>query len=122
MDRVQWIKITLIAMLSLITLFIPFGTLGVPVNPVEQRVIALFVMAALLWILEPVPIWATSVLVIVLMLFTISDKAPVPLQIGDDGNVFSNLLSYKAIMATFAEPTIMLFLGGFFLAAAATKY
>jgi sodium-dependent dicarboxylate transporter 2/3/5 len=40
----------------------------------------------------------------------------------EGGAKFANLLSYKALMATFADPTIMLFLGGFFLAAAATKY
>jgi sodium-dependent dicarboxylate transporter 2/3/5 len=32
------------------------------------------------------------------------------------------MISHKSIMATFANPIIMLFLGGFFLAAAATKY
>jgi sodium-dependent dicarboxylate transporter 2/3/5 len=122
MDRMKWIKITLIAILSVMTLFIPFDAMGVPVNPVEHRVIALFVLAALLWIFEIVPIWATSMLIIVLMLFTISDKALLPLKLDSEGNAFPNLISYKAIMATFAEPTIMLFLGGFFLAAAATKY
>ena len=34
---------------------------------VQQRVIAMFVMAALLWIFEPIPNWTTSVLVIVLV-------------------------------------------------------
>jgi sodium-dependent dicarboxylate transporter 2/3/5 len=52
MDRMKWIKITLIAILSVMTLFIPFDAMGVPVNPVEHRVIALFVLAALLWILR----------------------------------------------------------------------
>jgi len=36
--------------------------------------------------------------------------------------VLGPLISHKAIMATFASPIIMLFLGGFFLAMAATKY
>lgn len=31
-------------------------------------------------------------------------------------------MQQKSTMATFADPIIMLFLGGFFLAAAATKY
>ncbi len=51
------------------------------------------------------------------MIFTISDKAPAALIFDDGGAKFGNLLSYKALMATFASPTIMLFLGGFFLAA-----
>ena len=37
---------------------------------VEQRVVAIFILAALFWVLEPIPIWTTSVLVIVLMLWT----------------------------------------------------
>jgi len=122
MDKTKWIKIIIIALLSAITLFIPFDAIGVQVNPVEQRVIAMFVLAALCWILEPFPVWATSILIIVVMLFTISDKAPAALILDDSGAKFGNLLSYKALMATFADPTIMLFLGGFFLAAAATKY
>lgn len=122
MDKTKWIKIIIIALLSAITLFIPFDAIGVQVNPVEQRVIAMFVLAALCWILEPFPVWATSILIIVMMIFTISDKAPAALILDDGGAKFGNLLSYKALMATFADPTIMLFLGGFFLAAAATKY
>lgn len=35
---------------------------------------------------------------------------------------FTNLMQQKTTMATFADPIIILFLGGFFLAAAATKY
>ncbi|NLG38360.1 MAG: hypothetical protein GX545_00315, partial [Fibrobacter sp.] len=122
MDKTKWIKIIIIALLSAITLFIPFDAIGVTVNPIEQRVIAMFVLAALCWILEPFPVWATSILIIVVMIFTISDKAPAALIFDDGGAKFGNLLSYKALMATFADPTIMLFLGGFFLAAAATKY
>ena len=40
---------------------------------------------------------------------------------GDESEVFGKLLSSKEIMATFANPVIILFLGGFFLAIAATK-
>jgi sodium-dependent dicarboxylate transporter 2/3/5 len=40
----------------------------------------------------------------------------------DEVKNFGELISYKTIMATFASPIILLFLGGFFLAAAATKY
>lgn len=122
MTKTQTIKLIVAIALSLIALFLPYSAMGININPVEQRVVALFVLAAFLWILEPFPIWSTSILIIVLMLFTISDKSPAMMRLGESGESFSNLLSYKAIMATFADPTIMLFLGGFFLAAAATKY
>ncbi|MDR1760482.1 MAG: SLC13 family permease [Fibrobacter sp.] len=122
MSKAQLIKILIAVGLAVVALFVPFAALGVNVNPIEQRVIALFVLAAFLWILEPIPIWSTSILIIVLMLFTMSDKAPAPMLVDASGEKFTNLLSYKAVMATFADPTIMLFLGGFFLAAASTKY
>ncbi|WPX40731.1 SLC13 family permease [Akkermansia sp. N21116] len=101
---------------------IPFDSMGVILSPVEVRVIALFVLAALFWILEPVPIWTTSVLVITLSLLLFSNQSLVFLRYGEDGQKFTNLVDQKATMATFADPIIMLFLGGFFLAAAATKY
>lgn len=136
MNKVKFIKALVAIALAVGCLFLPYESLGLvgahAVNAVEIRVIAIFVLAALFWILEPFPIWTTSMLVIVLMLLTVSDKA---LMFSADGNTlfsfqidpatgekFTNLVNSKGIMATFADPIIMLFLGGFFLAAAATKY
>ncbi len=185
--------------------FLPFESWGMTLNPIEVRVIAMFVMAALFWILSPIPIWATSVLVITISLFGLSndsinclkvdryDKAAlvatVDQVVGQDvpdavrKNItkdvetalskktalnadtlrstlgtelldakkeapecaaqlqaaadrlytpeinaklkdvkFINTMNQKSTMSTFADPIIMLFLGGFFLAAAATKY
>ncbi len=98
--------------------FVPFESLGVQLSVVEIRVVAIFVMAALFWILEPIPIWATSMLILVVSLATVSNQCLTPFQ----GENLGTLVNSKAIMATFADPIIMLFLGGFFLAAAATKY
>lgn len=91
------------------------------VSLVEQRLIAIFVMALLFWVFEPIPIFATSVLVILLELLLISDKSFKWMRLAE-GEAIPNLMSYKAIMGTFASPIIMLFLGGFFLAMAAKKY
>ena len=79
-------------------------------SQVEVRVIALFVLAAMFWIFEIIPTWCTSTMIIVLMLLTVSDQAA--FTFASDANVGS-LVSYKSILATFAEPTVMLFLGGF---------
>ena len=108
----------------------------------QQRVIAIFVFTAMMWILEVIPTWTTSVVAIVAILLTTSNKglgflissqladpaiaaklpqnvdvaeavAKVPTTLG--------LTNYKDIMAAFADPVIMLFLGGFVLAFAATK-
>lgn len=136
MTKVKALKALIAIALAVGCLFLPYESLGLvgahAVNAVEIRVIAIFVLAALFWILEPFPIWTTSMLVIVLMLLTVSDKALMFSAGGDTlfsfqtdpatGAKFANLVNYKGIMATFADPIIMLFLGGFFLAAAATKY
>src|SRR5690606_27447080 len=81
---------------------------------------ALFLLAALFWIFEPIPIYATSMLIIVIELLFLSDTSI--LFAKSEGPLFGQLLPYKDIMATLASPVIVLFLGGFFLAAAATKY
>ncbi len=206
------LKIAIVLIISLSMLFVPFEALGAPINPIQARVVALFLFAALMWILEPIPIWTTSTLVIAIALLGISnqsltflrpdryDKAEVSAivqdaigvggavspelvrQIQDSVNArltkkptvneqevrmtlgfqimdssekaeksndlaaaqqlrdahhrlyspeissrihglkFVNLMQQKTTMATFADPIIILFLGGFFLAAAATKY
>ena len=124
MTKAKFIKFIIASVLAIAALFLPYESLGFDaaspmgiLNPLEIRVIGVFVMAALFWILQPFPFWSTSMLVIVLMIVTMSDSALTPFRV--DG---VTMISHKSIMATFANPIIMLFLGGFFLAAAATKY
>ena len=202
------IKLLVVLLLSGSMMFMPFEEWGLPVNPIQTRVIALFVFAALMWILEVIPIWTTSVLVITLALLGTSntslnflkvdkfDKPAVEAIVADaygpgadaavvkatqasvveslkkvtnltpdavrstintailkpvvagkadaaqatalkeaagrlfDGEVSArigkldlvNQTQQKSIFATFADPIIILFLGGFFLADAATKF
>lgn len=85
---------------------------------VQQRVIALFAFASLMWIFEIIPNWTTSVLVVVLSLLTVSDKGLGFLCYPEAGK----LIPYANIMAAFADPVVMLFLGGFTLAIMAQKY
>ncbi len=205
------ISLVIVLLLSASMFLVPFDALGVPLNEIQVRVVALFVMAALMWILEPIPIWTTSALTIALCLLFVSNKsfsfakpdrydAAVVCNIVDtactgikaetvdkakddikaalnkaaklspdgirttisstllkasekaakDDAALSqqlaaaadklyqselaasfgkenklaiiNLMQQKGIMATTADPIIFLFLGGFFLAAASTKY
>ncbi len=205
------LKLLAVLLISGSMFFVPYEALGAPMNDIQVRVIALFVMAALMWILEPIPIWTTSTLVITLCLLGISNQsltflrpdrdaeraaiaavvaevcadALTPAQLeklqesvraamakqkslnaeaarstmaasfvsagneaakmGDAalqstlataagrlyqpefsaklGRInFTNVMQQRSVMATFADPIIILFLGGFFLAAAATKY
>ncbi len=204
------IKILIVLLISGSMFLVPFDALGAPLNDIQVRVIALFVLAALMWILEPIPIWTTSTLVITLSLLCISnqsltflrpdryDAAAITAVVNEacsgsvapeaieqvqkdvaaslkkqkalsadsvrsaiatsfmstgkaaarkgntslqeglatasgklyqpevsakiDNMKFVNVTQQRSIMATFADPIIILFLGGFFLAAAATKY
>ena len=95
-----------------------FGIKGLTV--VQQRVIAVFVFATLSWLTEAIPSWATSLAIITTMCLTISNNALAFFK-GEENETFGTLLKSKEIMAAFADPVIMLFLGGFVLAIAATK-
>lgn len=118
----RFLKVSFVAILTLLLWFIPSSVYGLPgLNPIEQRVIAIFAFAALMWLFDAVPAWTTSLMVVVLLLFSTSDSGLWFLQSGADGVKYENLVSYKAILACFADPTIMLFIGGFIIAIAATK-
>ena len=113
------IKIALVAIVTLLLWNMPGEWYGINnLTVIQQRVIAIFVFATLMWILEIVSSWATSVAVIVLMLLFCSDSGILPMVNEEE---VGPLLSYKGVMATFADPVIMLFIGGFVLAIAATK-
>ena len=217
------LKVLAIFIISACMFLVPFDAMGLHLNPVEIGAVALFVLAALLWITELIPIWATSVIVIALALLCLSNQSfsffkpekfdqpavrqliidacgpDAPAQVAalqesvitrlnskprlspeeirltltqqtweayeraclraetltTSGDLtgaatcqqtaarlktaaerfyrpefaqrireirITNVMQQKATMATFADPIIILFLGGFFLAAAATKY
>ncbi|MCD9530341.1 SLC13 family permease [Photobacterium carnosum] len=110
-------------LIPLIVLLLPASAFPIEgLTVIQQRVIAIFLLAALCWVMEPIPIYATSVVIIVLELLLLSDKSLYLFRLDQGQPQFGNLMSYSEIMATFASPIIMLFLGGFFLAMAATKY
>ncbi|MBK1876178.1 SLC13 family permease [Pelagicoccus mobilis] len=171
----------------LAAIFIPIPGLGLP----AQITLGIFILAAVFWIMEPIPIYATSMMVIFLQIMLLSSQgfifsvrtAPlaevsvnetgallVPAEsLGEDGSLYLNksnkalqvvrpsevvdlgdgtlavrgeglnenslviadpehrsitagATSYTAFYHTLASPIIMLFLGGFALAAAAVKF
>ena len=112
----------ILPIILLITAFlwaVPTSFFGIDALTVsQQRVIAIFVFAALMWMFEVIPNWTTSVLIIVISLLTVSNKGLGFLCKPEYGT----LVPYKDIMAAFADPVVMLFLGGFVLAIMATKY
>ena len=115
-----FVLLPLVIAVTLFLWLVPIDFFGVEgLNVVQQRMIAIFAFAALMWMFEIIPAWTTSVVIIVLMLLTISNKGfGLFINNVNDGSVF---IDYTAVMAAFANPIIMLFLGGFVLAIAATK-
>jgi sodium-dependent dicarboxylate transporter 2/3/5 len=115
----RYIKVGLITIAALVIAMLPNTAFGIEgLTDIQQRVIAIFIWAACMWIVEAVPAWTTSLLIIVTMLLTISDSG---ISFLVEGYAKSELISYKTIMGTFANPTVMLFMGGFILALVASK-
>jgi sodium-dependent dicarboxylate transporter 2/3/5 len=78
---------------------------------------AIFVLAAALWVTEALPLYATSLLVIGLQALLLSNPGRWP------GLGFENGTSpsFTEIINAAADPVLVLFLGGFILARAASK-
>ncbi len=95
--------------------FVPASFFGIDgLTVVQQRTIAIFCYAALMWMFEVIPAWATSVSSIVFLLLAVSNKGLTTPEMG-------SLVNFRELMAAFADPIIMLFLGGFVLAITASK-
>ena len=54
------IKLIIVLLLSGSMLLIPFEEWGIPIYTIQSRVIALFVFAALMWLLDVIPICPTT--------------------------------------------------------------
>lgn len=120
---IEWKKLSICLICFLLVISIPSAWIPLAgLDIVQHRLLAIFVLAALMWVLEPVPVFATSLLIISLLLVMLSDQglsfliAPIALEKA------AELLNYKQIFTAFSSPIIILFLGGFSLAVAATKY
>lgn len=117
-DKKKVIQFFAIMVVTAIVWNLPIYVFGIDgLTIVQQRIIAIFVFATFSWLTECIPSWATSLGIITIMCLTVSDNALMPFK----GENIGELMDSKHIMASFADPTIMLFLGGFILAAAATK-
>lgn len=81
MANKKLISIVISVIIALIAWVVPANVYGIDgLTVVEQRVIAIFILAALLWITEPIPIWTTSVFIMVLMLVSVSTSSIKPLS------------------------------------------
>lgn len=78
-----------------------------------RRVLFVFVAAALFWALEIIPLYATSLGVVILLTFLLCRP---------DGILGMDAAGYQVFMLPFGSPVIMLFFGGLVLAQALGKY
>lgn len=83
-------------------------------DPAGERMLAIFLLAIVLWVTEAIPIVATAVLVILLEVLLLTDQALVPLAEAP--------LAARDVFATLADPVIVLFLGGFLIADGAARF
>ena len=88
--------------LAIIVYIIPIGD----IPPLAQKCLSIFVLAAVFWITEAVPLYVTSF--IVLFLEAILLRSP--------------KFSYKIFVSPFFSPVIVLFLGGYILSSGLHKY
>ena len=113
------VLLPIVLIVTVLLLALPTTAFGIDgLNVIQQRVIALFVFAALMWMFEIIPNWTTSLLVIVVSLLTVSNKG---IGFLCDPKL-GQLVNFKDLMASFADPVVMLFMGGFVLAIMAEKY
>jgi len=89
-------------------------------SPAGHLALAIFTFAAVFWILEPIPIYVTSLSVIFLQVLLLSDQSLVPGFLGEAE--MAEAPSFRVFYGTLAHPILILFLGGFSLAKAAEKY
>ena len=116
------IRLAIATIIPLILWLLPTSAFGIEgLTVMEQRTISIFVFAILMWVFEAVPAWTTSMVVVVLLLFTTSNSSLWFFREGYDTNALGTAINYKSILHCFADPIIMLFIGGFVLAIAATK-
>lgn len=115
MTRKKAVSLLLAVSAFLIPLVVPIPGLSFAAG----IALSILLMAALLWMTEPIPIYATSVLVILLGVLLLSkDGLIFPAQ-HYDGLTLTSAADY---FNTLANSIIILFLGGLLLADAAVKF
>lgn len=117
------IKLAICFAIPSFVLMLPIDSIPIDnLTLIQHRLLAIFLLAALLWVLEPVPVFATSILIIALELIMISNKGLHFFRTPPEGHELGELMKYTDIFSAFSSPIIILFMGGFALAIAASKY
>lgn len=93
------IKLAFVLIVTIFLWAVPPAWIGMPdLTLVQQRMIAIFIFAALMWVMEIIPAWATSVSVVVIMLLAVSDSSIKMLIPADEGCKTVEIKSSKGQM------------------------
>lgn len=83
--------------------------------------LSIFLAAVILWIFEAIPIYATSLFVILMQVLLLSSDGMLGDVYGAEASTYT-APAYHTFLAILANPIIILFLAGFMLAEGAVKY
>ncbi len=108
--RFVWLAVAVVVFL--IPLVFEFDGL----SPAGHRMFAIFLVAIVLWVAEPIPLFGTAALIILLEVLMISDRAIVDLPAAFEPRAF------RDYYAALADPVLLLVLGGFFLAMGSSRF
>lgn len=90
-----------------------YAMMPADMNELARRMVAIFVIAALFWATEVIPLYATSLCVVALQVLLLASGG---------GLAREGELTYQDFFSPFASGVIILFMGGFLLSAAVTKH
>ena len=112
---VRWLRHPAIvkALLSICVGIGVYALLPESASEAARRAAFIFVFAAAFWSLEIIPLYATSMVVVLLNVFMLARPG---------GVLDMDASGYQTFLVPFASPVIMLFFGGFVLAAVMHKY
>jgi len=95
-------------------------------NPLGERMLGIFAAAVILWATEAIPLVATSMGIILAEVLLISTDGllpvPDPTTAAPGDGVVPEAVGAADYFAALANPVIILFIGGFMIAAGATKF
>lgn len=119
----------LLALAGMLALTV-YAALPADLNELARRTAAIFVVAAVLWSTEALPLFATSLLVISLQLLVLTGQggwayafpaiSAFPIADSTTGDVLE--LDYRQILSPFSSGIIILFMGGFMISRAVTRH
>ena len=108
--RLVWLVVAIVAF------FVPLVFEFDGLSPAGHRMFSIFLIAIVLWVAEPIPLFGTAALIILLEVLMISDKAIADLPVDFTPRAF------RDYYAALADPVLLLVLGGFFLAMGSSHF